>query len=182
MNYGSICLVLIVSLTSTFVAQEQWGDAYSPKPEGNLERAEPRSLRFTNPRDKRKESAKPWNDVLNSGVRAEGIAWGSFEKGFGEYLIMNGVRIYVKDISFLERNLHGKIVQVTGFLKRRTIEKADKNSAGPSTRLEFYEIVPVEINELNKVEWPYLVEQKISRDAVPLKGVKSKPFKIECKK
>jgi hypothetical protein len=106
-------------------------------------------------------ASRPWRDVVGRHVAVEGIAWGSFEKGWGEYVILDGGRVYVANADFGERGAYGKLVRVRGVLSISRIPAAPRGTTGTSESFELYRIDPAKWEQIDRVRWPWLevVEQ-----------------------
>lgn len=112
---------------------------------------------YTHPRDKRREDAKHWRDIQGVKVAVEGIAWGSYEKGNGEYVIFNDGKLYVPDADFVENASYGRPIRVSGIL--RQVRELVKSDAGDRTFV-YYRIENAKWHVIGKVEWPWLVVEK----------------------
>jgi len=105
-----------------------------------------------------KPSRRPWRDLVGKRVEVEGLAWGVFEKGPGEYVILNKAVVYVRDAKFLRAKAEGKLVRVRGVLDVRQIEAAEANAGGVGRQRQIFELHEVKWEFIDKVTWPWLRE------------------------
>ncbi len=89
-----------------------------------------------------------WQEVIGQRVRVEGIAWGSVEKGLGEYVIMNDAKIFVDKGSFLDKRVYGRTVSVTGVLRLKTV--------GGNSPVRIFIIEDAIVRAIEKVESPWM--------------------------
>jgi hypothetical protein len=103
---------------------------------------------------------RPWDDLLGKRVVAEGLAWGAFAKGLGEHVILEDAKVYVRKIDYLKHDLDGRLVRVTGVLRRQRMTKAPPGAQGYSDGFDYYVIeadgaeVIDQVNELRVKEAP----------------------------
>src|SRR4051812_17926617 len=79
--------------------------------------AEPEGMWFfthNRPVNGRKATPMPWENVIGQQVVAEGLAWSSANKAFGEYVILDRAIVYVPDSGFLQAKADGRAVRVRG--------------------------------------------------------------------
>ena len=92
-----------------------------------------------------------WSDAIGKRVMADGIAWGSVEKSYGEYLIFRRGEVFVDKAEFLEKKMYGRMVRVSGILRKKEVG---------SNRLNIFIIEDATITEIKNIEWPYLREEE----------------------
>jgi hypothetical protein len=116
--------------------------------------------RFTHnpPINGRKLTPKPWEQVVGQRVVGEGLAWGSANKGFGEYVILDRAIVYVPNSGFLKADADGRTIRIRGKLSSRTIKAAPPNAQGTSRDVTIFEIVDAKWEFIDRVEWPWLRE------------------------
>jgi hypothetical protein len=93
-----------------------------------------------------------WREATGQRVRVEGIAWGSLEKGLGEYVMMNEANIYVAKGEFLDKGVYGRMVSVSGVLRLRDV------GGNPPTRIFILEDAVVQ--QIEKVDWPWMARER----------------------
>jgi hypothetical protein len=108
------------------------------------------------PLNGKKEAPRRWSELVGKTVSVEGIAWGSFEKGWGEYVILHSAQVYVPAANFNERRLQGKLVRVEGILRMAKVGRAKYGSAGPNQEVTYFVIDRPKITAIAEATWPYL--------------------------
>jgi hypothetical protein len=107
-------------------------------------------------RNGRKDPPRRWSELVGKNVAVEGIAWGSFEKGWGEYVILHSAKVYVPGADFNEHRMHGKLIRVEGTLKTATARRARPGASGPSEDFSYFLIERPRITAISEVTWPWL--------------------------
>ena len=97
---------------------------------------------------------EPWPPIGRR-VAIEGVAWGCAEKGYGQYVILKGTQVYVRNIDFAKHESCGKLVRVTGLLEQQVIPPAVPLAQGSSQVLVLHFIRAHEWQILDRVECPY---------------------------
>lgn len=92
-----------------------------------------------------------WQDAVGQRVTVEGIAWGSYDKGLGECVIMNDAKVFVEPGDFLKLKVHGRPVSVSGILRQ------ERGNAG--SPLQNYIIEDATVQPIEKVEWPWMTRE-----------------------
>jgi hypothetical protein len=116
------------------------------------------------PRNGTKPFSKAWDDVVGRDMVVEGIAWGSFEKGWGEYVILNGGKVYVSEAGFAKdpkQSVYGKLVRVRGTLTVRKLPPTPSTVAGTSSTASIFELANATWEAIDKVTWPWMREQTL---------------------
>ena len=93
-----------------------------------------------------------WQEAVGQRVTVEGLAWGSMEKGLGEYVIMNDAEVFVDRGDFLKLKVYGRAVSVSGILHQET------GIAG--SPLQVFIIKDAAVRPLDKVEWPWMTRER----------------------
>ncbi|MBC7855542.1 MAG: hypothetical protein IAF94_19100, partial [Pirellulaceae bacterium] len=93
-----------------------------------------------------------WQDAVGKRVTVEGLAWGSMEKGLGEYVIMNEAQVFVEPGDFLQLDVYGRTVSVTGILRLKT------GIAG--SPLQVFIIEDAAVQPIEKVKWPWMTLER----------------------
>jgi len=99
-----------------------------------------------------------WKDAVGRRVVAEGLAWGSHEKGLGERVLLDGSHIYVSGVNLPNEPgwPNGKLVRVVGTLRVRDMPKAGPGVQGYCESFCYFYLDDVKFRELRIVEWARL--------------------------
>ncbi|MFN0017357.1 MAG: hypothetical protein ACKVP0_03795 [Pirellulaceae bacterium] len=92
-----------------------------------------------------------WQDAVGQRVTVEGIAWGSYDKGLGECVLMNDAKVFVEPGNFLHLKAYGRPVKVSGILRQET-----ENAGSP---LQAFIIESAVVQLIEKVEWPWMTRK-----------------------
>ncbi len=103
-----------------------------------------------------KPDSKKWSEVVGKKVVIEGVAWGSLEQGFGEYVLLDGPRVYVENAGFLDKKAYGGLVRVMGKLTLEVIPAAKPLSQGPTNEVQIYKLREVTWEKIDRVDWPWM--------------------------
>lgn len=145
---GLLGILFVTADTKPLMASEAWPWTHQPSVNGT-------------------KDSKPWSAVVGKKVAVEGIAWGSYGKGIGEYVIINNSeKVYIRNANFLNIKAHGKLVRVVGVLERFSVKKAKPSSEslhyqftqGPPPGFVAYFIRPEKLEIIDRVEWPWMKE------------------------
>ena len=101
-----------------------------------------------------------WNDMTGRLVDVDGLAWGAFEKGLGSHLVLPRGKIYLRNTDLLDSDLNGRLVRVTGILKKSRVDPAPKNAQGYSQSFEYYYLDIVHVSRIEKLELDQLLPTK----------------------
>ena len=97
---------------------------------------------------------RAWSEVVGERVVAEGLAWGVGEKGLGQRVVLDYGHVYVDGGKLPE----GKLVRVTGTLKRGEIEAAPPGSQGYGEGFTYFYIQADAIEQVDVVRQPKLTQ------------------------
>ena len=102
--------------------------------------------------------SKPWNDIVGSQVVAEGLGWGAFNKGLGQHLILDGAKVYVRNIDFLKDRLNGTLIRVVGTLRKGRVSKVPSGDPGYTKDFDYFYIDIDHYESIDRVTSPWLRE------------------------
>lgn len=101
-----------------------------------------------------------WNDMVDRVVDVDGLAWGALEKGLGSHLVLansqNG-KVYLRGADLLEADLNGRLVRVSGVLRKTRVEAAPKFAQGYSKPFEYFYLDVVQISPIDRLELDQLL-------------------------
>ena len=101
-----------------------------------------------------------WNDMVDRVVNVEGLAWGAFEKGLGSHLVLPHGKVYIKGVDLHKTDLNGRLVHVTGVLKKSRIEAAPVGAQGYSKPFEYFYLDVIDISQTEKIGIDQLLPTK----------------------
>ena len=101
-----------------------------------------------------------WNDMQGRLVDVDGLAWGAFDKGLGYHLVLPNGKVYLKDTDLLSSKQNGRLVRVTGVLRKFRVNAAPKDAQGYSQTFEYYALDVVEMTRIEKLELDQLLPTK----------------------
>lgn len=99
----------------------------------------------------------PYNREIDKEVTVQGVAWGLHAKGLGiRVMTPDGIPVHFdpKDVATgkdFER-WQGRLIEVTGILRKRTMEAAPKGAQGHGSAFDYLVIERVKIRGIEKVE------------------------------
>ena len=99
----------------------------------------------------------PYNRQFDKKVVLQGIGWGQGAKGLGiRVMTPGGVAVYfdAKDMRLAGefKKWQGKLIEVTGILRKRTMKPGPKGAQGYSESFEYLVIEDAQIRAITKVE------------------------------
>jgi hypothetical protein len=97
---------------------------------------------------------RAWSDVVGERVVAEGLAWGVREKGLGQRVVLDHGHVYIDG----DELPNGKLVRVTGTLKRGEEEAAPPGAQGYGEGFSYFYIKAEKIEQVDVVRAPTLIE------------------------
>ena len=95
-----------------------------------------------------------WEQFVGKSVVVEGLAWGVYEKGLGQRVIVDHGHIYVHGPMLP----NGKLVRVAGMLRRGQMKPAPPGSQGYNESFEYLYIEAAKVKQIDVVELPQLLE------------------------
>lgn len=101
-----------------------------------------------------------WDDMMGSIVEVDGLAWGAFDKGLGPHVVMANHKIYLENIDLIEADLNGRLVRITGVLRKSRVDPAPRGAQGYSQPFEYYYLDTVAVNNIDKVKLDQLRPSK----------------------
>jgi hypothetical protein len=108
------------------------------------------------PRGSEKPDSRAWKEIVGRNVVVQGLFWGTFEKGYGPYVIMNGSVIYIDSKKLPAVKIQGRLVELKGKLVVRYQPAGRKNSAGNSRPVRIFKVQPTQYRLLRRVDWPWM--------------------------
>jgi len=99
----------------------------------------------------------PYNREFDKGVTLQGVGWGLRAKGLGIRVITpDGIPIYFDsndvDISKGFDRWQGRLIEVTGILRKRKMHAAPKGAQGYGEAFEYLVVEGAKIREIEKIE------------------------------
>ena len=101
-----------------------------------------------------------WNDMIDRIVDVDGLVWGAFHKGLGSHLVLPHGKVYLSNTDLLKSDLNGRLVRVTGILRKSHVSAAPKGSQGYSQPFGYYSLDVVEITRIEKLQLDQLLPTK----------------------
>ena len=98
-----------------------------------------------------------WNDMVDQIVDVDGLAWGAFEKGIGPYAVLPRGRVYLKNLDLLNTDFNGRLIRVSGVLRKSRVEPAGKFAQGYSQPFEYFYIEIISASRIDKLEHDQLL-------------------------
>jgi hypothetical protein len=95
----------------------------------------------------------PWDQLDNTLVEVEGLAWGAFDKGLGEHLkLAQNDEVYLENIGLTNTDLNGRLLNVVGTFRKKRVEKAPSGAQGYGESFDYYSIDVIAARKIDKVE------------------------------
>lgn len=105
-----------------------------------------------------------WDQMVGQIVTVDGLAWGANEKGLGPYLVLPNGRVYVHDVDLVNHDLNGRLLRVSGFLRRSRAPSAVSPQGLPaqgySTPFNYYYIDAFSAERIDKVTYDQLLPSR----------------------
>ncbi len=102
--------------------------------------------------------SKPWADVVGRQVVVEGLAWGAFEKGLGQRVVLAQHSVYVRNIDFIKHKANGRLVRITGTLRIGRVGQSLTDAGGFSKEVEYFYLDVKQWKILDQVTSPWMKE------------------------
>jgi hypothetical protein len=90
-------------------------------------------------------------------VTVDGLAWGAYDKGLGQHLILPHGRVYVRDADYLKHDLNGRLLRVSGYLRKSHLEKAPPTSQGYSESFDYFWIESFAVERIDQIQHDQLL-------------------------
>lgn len=101
-----------------------------------------------------------WDDMVGSVVQFDGIAWGAYAKGLGAHVVMPRDKIYVKNVDLVKSDLNGRLVRITGLLKKERMQPAAKGVQGYGQAFDYFTVETVAVERIEKVRLSQVLPSK----------------------
>ena len=99
--------------------------------------------------------------LVGSTVVAEGLAWGSGNKGLGERLTLPyGQTIFLVGSEYKKKHQNGRLVRVVGKLTIQHMKAAPEGAQGYGADFDYYEISVTEFRVIEKVSHAFPQSKK----------------------
>lgn len=99
----------------------------------------------------------PWNDMVDQVVTLDGVAWGGFSKGLGQYVASPSQQVYLNSLARKPEEIEGRLVRVTGILRRHHMPAAPPGAQGYGQAFDYYSIDAFSVEVIEKLERDQLV-------------------------
>lgn len=94
----------------------------------------------------------PWNDMVDRVVTLDGVPWGVFSKGLGQYVASPSQQVYLNSLARKPEEIEGRLVRVTGILRRHHMPAAPPGAQGYGQAFDYYSIDAFSVEVIEKVE------------------------------
>lgn len=101
-----------------------------------------------------------WDDMVGSMVEFDGLAWGAFEKGLGEHVVLPNLKIYLKNLDLIESDLNGRLVRIAGVLRKARVEPAPPGAQGYSQAFDYFYVDTVSVARIEKLKLDQLLPSR----------------------
>lgn len=116
------------------------------------------SKQFTNQIIDGRKVTKPWAELVGREVVVEGLAWGATEKGMGQRVVLDEAVVYARNIDYLKHKAHGRLVRVSGTLRRGQVTKASPGAGGFGAEFDYFYIDVTRWEIIEEVSKPWMEE------------------------
>lgn len=99
-----------------------------------------------------REETLAWDQMVGQMVTVDGMAWGAFEKGLGPRLVLPVGAIYVRDVDLLKHDLNGRLLRVSGVLRKGRMDAAPPGAQGFAAPIDYFYIETLSAERVEKVE------------------------------
>lgn len=93
-----------------------------------------------------------WNDMVDRVVSIDGVAWGWLHKGIGQYVASPSQQVYLNSLARKPEGIEGRLVRVTGILRRHHMPAAPPGAQGVSQGFDYYSIDAISVEPIERVE------------------------------
>ncbi len=101
-----------------------------------------------------------WNDMVGKIVTVDGLAWGALAKGLGQHLVLPASRVYVHDVDYHQHDLNGRLLRVSGFLRKARERAVPAHIQGYGTSFDYYFIESIAVEKIDKIQHDQLLPSK----------------------
>ena len=98
-----------------------------------------------------------WDDLVGKIVTVDGLAWGAYEKGLGQHLVLPHGRVYIRDVDYLKHDLNGRLLRVSGYLRKSRVEKAPSKAQGYSESFDYFTIETFAAEGIDQIQHDQLL-------------------------
>ena len=98
-----------------------------------------------------------WDDFVDQIVTVDGLAWGAHAKGLGQHVVLPAGRVYVRGIDYSKHDLNGRLLRISGFLRKLRVEKAPPNVQGYGETFDYYVLESLEVARIDKIQFDQLL-------------------------
>ncbi len=98
-----------------------------------------------------------WNDWVGKVVTVDGLAWGAYDKGLGQHLILPSGRVYIQDVDYLKHDLNGRLLRVSGYLRKSRVKKAPSKAQGYSKPFDYFSIETFAVERIEQIQHDQLL-------------------------
>ena len=92
-----------------------------------------------------------WDDMVNTIVEVDGLAWGAQSKGLGAHLVLPHGKVYLRNINLTNSGFNGRLIRVSGVLRKTSTGPVPKGVQGYSQRVDYFYVETVEATRIDKV-------------------------------
>jgi hypothetical protein len=93
-----------------------------------------------------------WTDMVDQVVSIDGVAWGWLHKGIGQYVASPSQQVYLNSLARKPEEIDGRLVRVTGILRRHHMPAAPPGAQGVSQEFDYYSIDAFSVEPIERVE------------------------------
>lgn len=94
---------------------------------------------------------RAWDEMVNTVVEVDGLAWGAASKGLGAHLVLPTGKVYLRDANLLPHDNNGRLLRVAGVLRKAQTAKAPPGVQGYSESFDYFYIETIEAVRIDKV-------------------------------
>lgn len=127
MNYSMCLLLIALSCASVFAQSSTYVDAKSQR------------------------RIVKWDDMVSRVIEVDGLAWGAQSKGLGAHLVLPNGKVYLRSINLTDSDLNGRLIRISGVLRKASTGPAPKGAQGYSERIDYFYVQPIEATRIDKV-------------------------------
>ncbi len=92
-----------------------------------------------------------WDEMVDRVMTVDGLAWGARSKGLGAHLVFPMGKVYLRGIDLIDADLDGRLVRVSGILRKAAIGPVPQGVQGYPDRFDYFYLDLVQAGRIDKV-------------------------------
>ena len=101
-----------------------------------------------------------WDDMVNTLVEVDGLAWGGYSKGLGAHLCLPAGKVYLRGLDLVKSDNNGRLLRISGVLRKAQTAKVKGGVQGYSQSFDYFYIETLEATRIERIVLDQLLPSK----------------------